>query len=104
MEGGLYFNGATPWGNRVATEKEDVQNMLIDACKLYLAEYHVDGFRFDATSTNYMDHGFMLRLADELKLFSRVHCSLPRTYPISPISTARGLTDSRNGAIPFMTR
>jgi len=68
-EGGLYFSGSTPWGNRIATEKEDVQNMLIDACKMYLTEYHVDGFRFDATNTEYMDHGFVLRLADELKKF-----------------------------------
>ena len=68
-EGGLYFSGATPWGNRVATEKEDVQNLLIDTCKLYLSEYRVDGFRYDATNTDYMDHGFVLRLADELKKF-----------------------------------
>jgi 1,4-alpha-glucan branching enzyme len=67
LEGGLYFNGSTPWGNRVATEKLDVQNMLIDACKLLITEYHVDGFRFDATHTDYMDHGFVLRLARELK-------------------------------------
>ena len=68
-EGGLYFSGSTMWGNRVATEKEDVQNLLIDACKLALREYHVDGFRFDATHTDYMDHGFLQRLADELKGF-----------------------------------
>ena len=68
-EGGLYFSGSTPWGNRVATEKEDVQNMLIDACKMYLTEYHVDGFRFDATHPEYMDHRFVLRLAEELKRF-----------------------------------
>jgi len=68
-EGGLYFNGSTPWGNRIATEKHDVQNMLIDACKMFLREYHVDGFRFDATNTNYMDHGFLYRLRDEIKGF-----------------------------------
>lgn len=68
-EGGLYFNGKTPWGNRVATEKKDVQNMLIDACKLLIQEYHVDGFRFDATNSNYMDHGFLDTLAKELKGF-----------------------------------
>jgi hypothetical protein len=66
-EGGLYFNGSTRWGNRVATEKRAVQNMLIDACRLIVAEYHVDGFRFDATHTDYMDHGFLLRLAGEIK-------------------------------------
>jgi 1,4-alpha-glucan branching enzyme len=66
-EGGLYFSGATPWGNRLATEKDDVQNMLIDSCKLLIREYHVDGFRLDATHTNYMDHRFLHRLADELK-------------------------------------
>lgn len=66
-DGGLYFNGRTPWGNRVATEKTDVQNMLIDACRHFIAEYHVDGFRFDATHTDYMNHGFVRRLMDELK-------------------------------------
>jgi 1,4-alpha-glucan branching enzyme len=68
-EGGLYFSGATRWGNRVATEKQDVQNLLIDACKMMLAEYHVDGFRFDATHTDWMDHGFLQRLANELAAF-----------------------------------
>jgi 1,4-alpha-glucan branching enzyme len=66
-DGGLYFNGSTPWGNRVATEKAEVQNMLIDACKLFIREYHVDGFRFDATHSFYMEHGFLHRLARELK-------------------------------------
>jgi 1,4-alpha-glucan branching enzyme len=68
-EGGLYFNGTTDWGNRIATEKTDVQNMLIDACMLLLTEYHVDGFRFDATHTNYMDHSLPIRLARKLKDF-----------------------------------
>ena len=54
-EGGLYFNGSTRWGNRIATEKDDVQNMLIDACQLWVREYHVDGFRFDATHSRWMD-------------------------------------------------
>ncbi|NUQ01922.1 MAG: 1,4-alpha-glucan branching protein, partial [Armatimonadetes bacterium] len=68
-EGGLYFAGETPWGNRTALHKEDVQNLFIDACKMWLQEYHVDGFRFDATSTMYMDHGFVIRLARELQAF-----------------------------------
>jgi 1,4-alpha-glucan branching enzyme len=46
-EGGLYFSGSSPWGNRTATERLEMQNMLIDACKLMIVEYHVDGFRFD---------------------------------------------------------
>ena len=68
-EGGLYFNDRTDWGNRVATEKRDVQNLLIDVCKMFLREYHVDGFRFDATHTRNVNHDFMLRLADELTGF-----------------------------------
>lgn len=65
--GGFYFNGSTPWGNRVATEKEEVQNMLIDACKMFIREYHIDGFRFDATHSSWMDHTFLHRLAREIK-------------------------------------
>jgi 1,4-alpha-glucan branching enzyme len=66
-DGGLYFNGSTMWGNRVATEKRDVQNLLIDTCKMFMTEYHVDGFRFD--STRNVDHDFLPRLADELTRF-----------------------------------
>lgn len=66
-EGGLYFSGQSPWGNRIATEREEVQNMLIDTCKLMLTEYHVDGFRFDYTHSSTMNHGFLNRLADELQ-------------------------------------
>ena len=64
----MHFNGATRWGNRRHRER-DVQNLLIDTCKLLISEYRVDGFRFDATHTDYMDHGFLLRLAVELKAF-----------------------------------
>ena len=63
-DGGLYFSGSTMWGNRVATEKRDVQNLLIDTCKLFMQEYHVDGFRFD--STRNVEGDFLLRMADEL--------------------------------------
>lgn len=65
--GGLYFSGGTPWGNRVATEREEVQNYLIDVCKLLLHEYRVDGFRFDATHSSWMDHGFLRRLQYEIR-------------------------------------
>jgi 1,4-alpha-glucan branching enzyme len=66
-EGGLYFSGQTPWGNRMATERAETQNMLIDACKLMIVEYHVDGFRFDFTHSSLMSHEFMHRLAHELQ-------------------------------------
>lgn len=65
--GGFYYEGETVWGNRVATGKEEVDNMLIDACKLFIREYHVDGFRFDATHSVFMDHKLLHRLAYELK-------------------------------------
>lgn len=66
-EGGLYFSGQSPWGNRTATERLETQNMLIDTCKLLLVEYHIDGFRFDYTHSSTMHHGFLNRLADELQ-------------------------------------
>jgi 1,4-alpha-glucan branching enzyme len=66
-DGGLYFDGQTQWGNRLATWKLDVQNLLIDACKAFVAEYHVDGFRFDHTRSDIMSHDFLRRLATELK-------------------------------------
>lgn len=66
-EGGLYFSGTTPWGNRIDSGRPAVQRMLIDACRMLVVEFHVDGFRFDATHSWYMDHGLLHRLADELR-------------------------------------
>lgn len=66
-EGGLYFSGETPWDNRIATERPEVQNFLIDVCKYFLKEYHLDGFRYDFTHSSLMNHGFMQRMADELQ-------------------------------------
>jgi len=66
-EGGFYFNGTTMWGNKVATGKDEVDNMLIDSCKLFIKEYHVDGFRFDATHSFFLNHKILHRLAHEIK-------------------------------------
>lgn len=66
-DGGFYFSGSTPWGNRVATEREEIQNYLIDVGKLLLQEYHLDGFRFDATHSSWMSHTFLQRFADEIR-------------------------------------
>ena len=100
-EGGLYFNGSTPWGNRVATEKLDVQNMLIDACKLLITEYHVDGFRFDATHTDYMDHGFVLRLADELKRHKPDVLLVAENLPNQPDLNRNGFDGFAQWSDPF---
>lgn len=66
-EGGFYFAGKTMWGNKVATGKDEVDNMLIDSCKLFLKEYHIDGFRFDATHSYFLNHKLLHRLAHEIK-------------------------------------
>jgi len=66
-DGGLYYEGASMWGNRIATGREEVDNMLIDSCKLFIREYHVDGFRFDATHSFFLNHRLLHRLAHEIK-------------------------------------
>ncbi|AGB41166.1 1,4-alpha-glucan branching enzyme [Halobacteroides halobius DSM 5150] len=65
--GGLYFDGSTKWGNKLATGRDEVDNMLIDSCKLFIKEYHIDGFRFDATHSNYTDHKLLYQIQDEIR-------------------------------------
>ncbi|NUQ01388.1 MAG: 1,4-alpha-glucan branching protein, partial [Armatimonadetes bacterium] len=67
--GGFFFSGDTPWGSRIGSEIDEVQNFLIDCCKYWMHEYHVDGFRFDATHTDFTDHGFVIRMIEELRAF-----------------------------------
>jgi 1,4-alpha-glucan branching enzyme len=66
-EGGFYFAGKTMWGNKVATGKDEVDNMLIDSCKMFIKEYHIDGFRFDATHSYFLNHKLLHRIAREIK-------------------------------------
>lgn len=66
-DGGFYFNGGTMWGNKMATGREEVDNMLIDSCKMFIREYHIDGFRFDASHSYFLNHKLLHRLAHEIK-------------------------------------
>ncbi len=48
----IYFDNPavdTPWGAQAAFWKPEVREYFIDAMLLWLDEYHVDGFRMDAT-------------------------------------------------------
>jgi 1,4-alpha-glucan branching enzyme len=65
--GGFYFAGETMWGNKVATGRDEVDNMLIDSCKHFIREYHIDGFRFDATHSFFLNHKLLHRLSHEIK-------------------------------------
>jgi 1,4-alpha-glucan branching enzyme len=103
-EGGLYFSGATDWGNRVATERPEVQNLLIDACKMWLHEYHVDGFRFDATHSRWMDHGFLRRLADELNGFKPGVVLVAENLPNEPDLNREGWNGFAQWCDPFHDR
>lgn len=66
-DGGFYFAGKTMWGNKVATGKDEVDNMLVDSCKLFIKEYHIDGFRFDATHSYFLNHKLLHRIVHEIK-------------------------------------
>ncbi|GAB6137801.1 alpha-amylase family glycosyl hydrolase [Halanaerobaculum tunisiense] len=65
--GGLYFAGETKWGNRLDTSRDEVNNMLVDSCKMFIEEYHIDGFRFDATHTNYLDHKLLYQIQEKIR-------------------------------------
>ena len=105
-EGGFYFSGSTPWGNRVATEKEEVQNMLIDACKMFIKEYRIDGFRFDATHSMWMDHTFLRRLAYEIKDkgFKPDCILIAENLPNEPDLNLQGYNGMPSGVTLFTTR
>ncbi len=100
-EGGLYFSGVTAWGNRVATERADVQNLLLDCCKRWITEYHVDGFRLDATHTDWMDHGFVFRLGHELKGFEPDVLLVAENIPNQPDLNLDGWNGFAQWSVPF---
>jgi 1,4-alpha-glucan branching enzyme len=48
--GGVYFSPEpqTPWGPRPAFGTPEVHDLIIDAVKSWVSDYHVDGFRWDS--------------------------------------------------------
>ena len=61
-----YFDGETPWGNRLNTWHPQVIRMGKQTIEMFMEEYRIDGFRFDASHTDYMNHDFL----KELKTFA----------------------------------
>jgi len=57
-----YFEGNTPWGNRLDTAHPMVKRLGKDAIELFMKHYHVDGFRFDATGNGWIDYTFLFEL------------------------------------------
>lgn len=62
---GIYFYSAagiccTPWGSRPNYSSEGVRSFIIDSFRLWMDEYHVDGFRWDAVGTmRHYDPGYV---------------------------------------------
>ena len=64
IDSALYFEGSTPWGNRLALEKPATAKFVYDNLRYWLDEFHVDGFRFDATE--YIDIAALITVVDSL--------------------------------------
>lgn len=60
---GVFSNGSG-CGNEVATEFAMTRQYIVDSCKYWVNEYHVDGFRFDLMGL--MDVECMNQIRDEL--------------------------------------
>lgn len=60
---GIYFYsgagiGTTPWGQRPNYSREGVRSYIIDNFKMWMDEFHIDGFRWDAVGgMRYYDPG-----------------------------------------------
>ena len=59
IDSASYFSGTTPWGNKLYTAADIVKRLGKDTIEYFMNECHVDGFRYDATHTDFMDHGFI---------------------------------------------
>ena len=80
---GTYSNGSG-CGNETASERYRMRNYIIDCCKYWVKEYHIDGFRFDLMGIH--DIKTMNRLRKELpdvliygEGWSAGNCALPQS-------------------------
>ncbi len=50
---------STPWGNHFNTKHPAVKRYGKEVLEYFMTEYHVDGFRFDASHSWFIDHQFL---------------------------------------------
>lgn len=58
------FSNATACGNETASERAMMRKYIVESCKYWITEYHIDGFRFDLMGVH--DLSTMNLLAEEL--------------------------------------
>ncbi len=59
------YSDASGCGNETASDREQMQNFIVNSVKYWADEYHIDGFRFDLMAIHDMET--MNRVARELK-------------------------------------
>jgi 1,4-alpha-glucan branching enzyme len=45
------FPGQSDWGPDPDFDRQEIRNIIIDCIRMYFNDYHIDGIRFDATTT-----------------------------------------------------
>lgn len=59
------YSDASACGNETASDRQQMQNYIVNSVKYWAKEYHIDGFRFDLMAIH--DTETMTRVARELK-------------------------------------
>jgi 1,4-alpha-glucan branching enzyme len=94
--GGVYFYDAaridSPWGPRPNYGLPEVRRYIYDNLRMWVGEYRVDGFRWDATANIYdTDGGSGTPLPDGWQLLREANAGLDRFAPPGFISIAEDL-------------
>jgi len=89
---GIYFysgdKGTTPWGQRPNYGSDGVRSFIIDSFRMWVDEYHIDGFRWDAVGAmRHYDPGYVsIPEADSLIQYinsTTIHAERPGVYSIA---------------------
>ncbi|TAH38095.1 MAG: 1,4-alpha-glucan branching protein [Planctomycetota bacterium] len=84
--GGIFFYDAaridSPFGPRPDFREPQVRRFIFENLRMWLDEYHVDGFRWDSTSNiEYTSNGHGLHLPEGWSLMRQANAGLHRLYP-----------------------
>lgn len=88
-KGGIYFYNSsgyccTPWGDRPDYSRQQVRDFISDQIRMWLNEYQVDGFRWDAVHfiRNYGDlFGPYTYIPDGASLLTSINSMMGTNYP-----------------------
>ncbi len=80
----------SPWGNHFCNWRSQVENYAKEVLEYWITEYHVDGFRYDASYTDYVADSFIRSIKSYLEPKYPNVMTIVESVPVQSLHNSKG--------------